>query len=297
MLAWHPVAALPRIAGLVALIVVLALPAAAGAAYRRNGPYLDMAAKPPLTSSERIRLRGGVPEVRYPSGWYRNPVTIAQYGLQNHAYYLLSGRRSNKRGMLRAARWLVTHQRSDGSWRYGFAFSVSGMYETLPAGWPSGMAQGQAVSLLTRAWRITRAPRYLRSARRALAILHRPVASGGVFRKLDGGWWYEEYPTKRGSFTLNGDMFTLLGLYDLAPWSKLSRRLYRGGRKTLIAALPLFDRGPGQLSAYHLGYRYGYPVHVSAKYHAIHVMELDALNWIGPNATLRRYRDRWEASE
>jgi heparosan-N-sulfate-glucuronate 5-epimerase len=170
------------------------------------------------------------------------------------------------------------------------------MYETLPAGWASGMAQGQAVSLLVRAWRMTGASRYRQAARRALAILRRPVDRGGVFRKLDGGWWYEEYPTARGSFALNGHMFTLLGLYDLAPWSPLSKRLYRKGRRTLIAALPLFDRGAGQLSAYHLGYRYGYPVHVSAKYHAIHIMELDALNWVGPDRALRRYRDRWDAA-
>jgi hypothetical protein len=280
----------------VVLCALGALPAPAGAAYRRNGPYLDFGAKAPVESSARIRIRGGVPEVHYSSGWYRNPVTISQYGLQNHAYYTISPRPSARRAMLRAANWLVRHQGPDGAWRYGFAFPVSGMEETLSAGWASGMAQGQAVSLLARAWRMTRTTRYLKAARRALPLLRRPVAKGGVFRKLEGGWWYEEYPTTRGSFALNGFMFTLLGLYDLAPWSKTSKRLYDRGRRTLVKALPLFDQPSGP-SIYHLGYRYGYPVHVSAKYNAIHVIELDALNWIGPDPTLRRYRDRWARAE
>jgi heparosan-N-sulfate-glucuronate 5-epimerase len=279
-----------------ALTALCALPAAASASYRRNGPYLDLGSKAPLMSADRLRLRDGVPEVRYGSIWYRNPTTIAQYGLQSHAYYETSPRRSMRRAMLRAAGWLVRHQGRDGAWRYRFAFSVSGMYETLPAGWISAMAQGQAISLLTRSWRLTHRARYLEAARRALAPLRRPVSKGGVFRRLDGGWWYEEYPTKQPSYTLNGFMFTLLGLYDLAPWSKTAKRLYVEGRRTLIHALPLYDRASGP-SVYHLGYRYGYPVHISAKYNAIHVVELQALNWIGPSRTLRHYRDRWARAE
>jgi hypothetical protein len=248
-------------------------------------------------AADRFRLRRGVPEVHYPDvGWHRNPVVVAQYGLQNHAYYLTSPRRSVRRAMLRAARWLLRHQGRDGGWRYHFSFPVSGMYVTLSAGWLSAMAQGQAISLLVRSWRLTGKAKYLKAARRGLLPLHRAVAKGGVFRRLDGGWWYEEYPTKKGSYTLNGFMYTLLGLYDLAPWSKSAKRLYVRGRRTLIASLHLFDRASGP-SIYHLGYRYGYPVHISAKYNAIHVVELEALNWIGPNRTLRRYRDRWARAE
>jgi len=279
-----------------ALAALCAVPAGAAASYNRNGPYLDLGSQAPLMTAARFRLRGGVPEVHYQSGWYRNPTIVAQYGLQNHAYWTASPRRSVRRAMLRAAAWLVRHQGSGGGWRYGFAFPVSGMFETLPAGWLSSMAQGQAISLLVRSWRLTHERRYLRAARRALAPLRRPVSKGGVFRRLKGGWWYEEYPTRRASYTLNGFMFTLFGLYDLAPWSKTSKRLYVRGRRTLIKALPLFDRASGP-SIYHLGYRYGYPVHISAKYNAIHVVELQALNWIGPNPTLRHYRDRWARAE
>ena len=54
----------------------------------------------------------------------------------------------------------------------------------------------------------------------------------------------EEYPTPHPLYVLNGFMFTLLGLYDLASVAPRSEAhsLYLAGRRTLTAALPSYDR-------------------------------------------------------
>src|SRR5260370_9661573 len=86
------------------------------------------------------------------------------------------------------------------------------------------MAQGVAISVLTRAYRITEDSDYLQSATRALLPFTKNVDDGGVRRGFSlasgtsaAGNFYEEYPTRSYSaFTLNGFMFALIGLYDLS---------------------------------------------------------------------------------
>ena len=114
----------------------------------------------------------------------------------------------------------------------------------------------------------------------------RSASRGGVRADFDGVAWYEEYPTRtRPSLVLNGYMFSLLGLYDVAPWSRTAARLYRVGIRTLSARIARFDRPGGSW------YMPGVPA--SNYYHAVHVLQLTALDSVTPSRTLKRYRDRW----
>jgi len=59
---------------------------------------------------------------------------------------------------------------------------------------------------------------------------------------------YEEYPTNPPLFVLNGFMYSLFGLYDLAMTGNRSinaeaRMLYERGMSSLKVMLPLFDSG------------------------------------------------------
>src|SRR5205823_4361220 len=139
-----------------------------------------------------------------------------------------------------------------GAWPYHFDFWVGGMGVTLRQPWPSAMAQGEAISLLTRLGHVTGDRRFARAARRALAPLARPVWAGGVLAHLGDHPFFEEYPTNPPSFALNGFMFTLVGLYDLGQDSPAARRLFLVGMRTLEANLHLYDTGG--ISAYHLGW-------------------------------------------
>jgi hypothetical protein len=215
------------------------LPGTASAAYSRGGPYLDFGAQVAIADLPEIRFsRQGIASVRYPFGWHRNPVTTANIGLQAHAYLSIDGRTSDRRRMLRAASGLLRTQRG-GRWEYDFPFTVGGMWETLHPPWISAMAQGLAMSLLTRAYAATGQRRYLQAARGALRPFRRSVPNGGVVRRYGGHRWYEEYPTPTPSYVLNGFGFTLLGLYDLALVSggadAVSRR--PGGSDRRAAAL------------------------------------------------------------
>lgn len=154
-------------AAVAAVVTALALgvgPAAAVARYRPGGPYLDYAGNARWQAGPTVRFRGGLPQAHESSGWVDNPVTIEQWALQADAQHRPGEVR-------RAARWLVKNQRPNGEWTYDFPFSVPGTPAVLMSPWGSALAQGQALSLLTRAYRHTGDVRYLAAANRALATL------------------------------------------------------------------------------------------------------------------------------
>lgn len=283
--------------GLLAVVCVATFRAGdAEAIYSRSGPYLDFGAQVSFVGIPEVRFgRRGIARVRYSFGWRRNPVTTANIGLQAHAFYKIRPRRAYKRRMLAAARGLVRTQR-EGVWEYDFPFTVGGMGETLRPPWISAMAQGLAMSLLTRAYGLTGHRRYLVAARRAVRPFRRSVPRGGVVRMYEGHRWYEEYPTPTPSYVLNGFGFTLLGLYDLSRWSPAARRLYVEGRKALTVALPAFDAG--FTSYYHLGHLTKGPgarFLASPAYNHIHVQLLDALHSLGRSPVIAEWRERFRS--
>ncbi len=90
----------------------------------------------------------------------------------------------------------------------------------------SGMGQARAATLFSRAWQMTRIPRYAENAARVLRAFTVPVDDGGVLATVrnpgtgETGPWYPEraYPGK-DSWTgaaLNGFMAALLGLRGAA---------------------------------------------------------------------------------
>ncbi|NLT05436.1 MAG: hypothetical protein GXY03_03905 [Solirubrobacterales bacterium] len=279
-----------------ALALAAATAGEASGAYSRTGPYLDFGAQVAISKLPEIKLaRDGMARVKYPFGWQRNPVTTANIGLQAHAFYLVDGRRAHRRLALRTATGLVRAQEG-GVWRYAFPFTVGGMGETLEPGWISAMSQGLAMSLLTRAYEMTGRRVYLRAAVRALRPFRTTVPRGGVVRRYEGRPWYEEYPTPTPSYVLNGFGFTLLGLYDLAAHSAEARKRFRGGYAALLAALPRFDAG--STSWYHLGHMTKGPqarFPASPAYNHIHVLLLDALDYVRPHRTLRIWREQFRS--
>lgn len=175
---------------------------------------------------------------------------------------------------------------------------ANGMLE-LPPGWYSAMAQGQAMSLLTRAYLRTRNRKYLEAALRATHLFDIPSSRGGVrTRFLDRYDWYEEYPTTPSSFVLNGFIYSLIGLYDLsvvAPSSdrKDTERLYNTGMDSLKAMLPLFDTGSGSiydLRHFTLGVA---PNLARWDYHTTHINQLLLLATIDSSSILDDTAQRW----
>ena len=76
--------------------------------------------------------------------------------------------------------------------------------------------QGQAISVLVRAYLETKDDRFLSAAEDGVKVFNISSSEGGVRAVfMDKYEWYEEYPTNPLTFILNGFMCLLLGLYDL----------------------------------------------------------------------------------
>ncbi len=129
-----------------------------------------------------------------------------------------------------------------------------------------------------------------------LIILSIDVKDGGLCADFFGYKYYEEYPTIPASYTLNGFMFTLIGLHDLYSISddKQAKKIYDDGIKTLEYCLPFYDST--RINLYHLGHltNKNLPLHTSEKYHNIHIAQLKILNQFENNATFMYYSKRWE---
>ncbi len=92
---------------------------------------------------------------------------------------------------------------------------------------------------------------------------------------LDGYTILEEYPCTPPTYTLNGYMFTLIGLYD---WSQTgaegadrAKELFDEGIRTLEKILPYYDLdGFTCYDLSHITWGREEP-HISAPYHRVHV--------------------------
>lgn len=280
-----------------------AKPSLAAQSYASGGPYLGYSTTRYSTGG-RIKLDSdGYPMINYNGAFYYNPVTISQYAL---AEYSRGTGPSNR--FIPAANKLLTLQDSKGGFLYPFEFAnyINGeMYEP---GWTSGMAQGQALSVLARAFHLTKEPKYLAAGSAALEfmVLDRELGGTGTTLadlnpSLDRYPFIMQYPQTPAVYTLNGYMFSLLGLHDWAALTKSSKSkaLFEKHVKTLLKILPYFDIGG--FTAYDLGFIVHPKMkdgsarlpHVSATYHLMHIDLLWALHSATSEEAIAETAKRW----
>jgi hypothetical protein len=258
--------------------------------YRPTGDYLDWGTGPDTWQLDSA----GIPVVYYGPkiGLRHNPVTTAEYGLWRLGRWGTTFSGADLAAARKQANWLVaTQDRRSGKWFYTFPYPS---YQ-LASHWSSALAQGLAMSFLTRMWRTTHDTAYLQRAVTAVRPLERPLRGGGLADSLRGHLWFEEYPSHPPTHVLNGFMFTLLGLYDVHHWIPASPagRLFRDGVESLAFALPLFDAGSGR-QYYDLRQLVGRRAKVaSGPYLPLDVQLLRALNSVAPHPVFRRYIKRW----
>jgi heparosan-N-sulfate-glucuronate 5-epimerase len=190
------------------------------------------------------------------------------------------------------ADWLIRYGERDErgvGWGHDLAVPKYG----ISPGWRSGMTQGEAISVLLRAHAVTGEDRYRDTAAAAFAPFTADVGAGGVVRTLDGALVIEEYPTAQPTAVLNGWIFGLLGLHELALVDDrpiVSETLART-QAGLLTLLPRYD--VGWWSRYSLG-DYGRPDLAKPFYQRLHTVLLDAVDLIAPDPLLRATARRWE---
>jgi len=198
---------------------------------------------------------------------------------------------------IRTAEWFVKNQDEQGGWSVPVMRSIADNKLVLPAGWHSAMAQGHALSVLTRAYHLTKDIRYVRVAEHAVDMFKINAKDGGITNKIFGDYdWYEEYPTTPGSYVLNGFMYSLIGLYDfstLKEFGNESRKLFDNGLNSLRIFLPLYDTGSGSIyDLRHVGLKTA-PNLARWDYHAVHIYLLKWLETITGDKFLGEVADRW----
>ena len=194
---------------------------------------------------------------------------------------------------LALADWLVEHARPALGglvWPCDVAVPKYG----LSPGWPSAVAQSEAISVLLRAQTISDKEPYGDLARAGLAPLLTPVTAGGLSRELDGELVLEEYPTAAAGAVLNGWIVGLFGVHELATATgdERARTLFARSLSSLMALLPRYD--VGWWSLYSL-YDHGRPDLAKPFYQRLHPVLLDALHLVRPDPRLAQMARRWEA--
>ncbi len=239
----------------------------------------------------------GIPMLDYRGeiGRQYNPIAVAQWGLGNHDLFVRSKDVERKMMLIKAAQWLCDHLEKNACgvpvWNHHFDWE----YRTrLKAPWYSGLAQGQGISLLVRAHRLTGEPNFLDAASLAFQSFTIPIAEGGVtFTDDQGHRWFEEYIVSPPTHILNGFIWAAWGVYDywLATNSAEARKLFDESVETLKANLENYDLGFWSLYE-QSGTRL--PMIASAFYHRLHVAQLRIMHRLTGQQMFARVADRWE---
>ena len=240
----------------------------------------------------------GIPQLDYHGhiGLQYNPIAIAQYGLGNYNLWRRSGEIERKQKFFRVADWLCSHIERNGQglrvWNHHFNWEYR---DTLKDPWYSGLAQGQGISVLVRAYKESGEPHYLEAARQAFASFQSPIEQGGVaFTDESGDLWFEEYIVSPPTHILNGFIWALWGVHDFALASNDAdaRELFAGGVRTLLHNLDRYDLGFWSLYE-QSGTRL--PMVASRFYHRLHIVQLRIMHRLTGEKKFSEVAERWES--
>lgn len=240
--------------------------------------------------------QAGVPMLDYHGdiGRQYNPIAIAQYGLANWNRYRSGGDAESRRRFFLVADWLVDNLEPNAHgvpvWMHHFDFEY---FRTLKAPWYSGLAQGQGLAVLARAWTETGDARFAKAAEQAFIPLTLDVAEGGVlFTDEASDIWVEEYIVEPPTHIVNGFIWALWGVLDHAEAfdSAPARELFEAGARTVARNLERYDSG--FWSYYELTPQAVKSI-ASPYYHRLHLVQLDVMHRLTGIQAFRTILERW----
>ncbi len=194
--------------------------------------------------------------------------------------------------LIHCADWLMNNLADRGSyllWCYGYPISYG-----VQAGWGSAHAQALGLQLLLRASEL-HGGSYLAPVEGLLRAFDVRIEDGGLLDNSDPQVpWFEKlaHPESQRPKVLNGMLFTLLGLHDIANRTGLeaARRQYEVGLRSVLRLMDRYDLG--DWSAHDIQ---GKPA--SPHYHRIHVEQLDRLFRMEGDMRLAQWRDKFASYE
>ncbi len=203
-----------------------------------------------------------------------HPTVIAQYALAHWNAYIATEDQKHREAFMIQANWLVAHEarlsNDRGGWPLPFPLH---RYSALNP-WLSALTQGNCISVLVRAYRLTGEDVFLRVARRAIRTFELDINEGGVSTSIgEKGIFFEEVATNPPAHILNGYILALFGLYDYVSLTDDPSIAALIQRSLVTIRMLIEEYDAGYWSYYDLRFKSLAP----RFYHALHITLLQAL--------------------
>ena len=264
------------------------------ACFDQIGPYY-------MTFEEKAIYPGpfdqkGVPLLDYHGtiGKQYYSIAISQYALGNYNLFKKSCNSINRDRFMANVHWLLDNLKPNRHgtclWSHTFDFEY---FRTLKAPWFSGLAQGQGLSVLVRAFAETGAAKYLNAADQVYETLKLPIQEGGVvYRDHTGSPWIEEYLVEPPTHILNGFIWALWGVYDywLLTKKEETPKLFQSYVDTIIKNISRYDSG---IWSYYELTPQKIKSLASRFYHSLHIVQLRIMHQMTGHPDFLAYAQKW----
>lgn len=239
----------------------------------------------------------GIPQLNYQGdiGVQYNPIAISQWSLGNYNLWKKNDSIKNYKKFINGADWLVNNLQANKDNVYVWNHNFNWVYkENLIKPWYSGLAQGQGLSVLCRAYKITKNEIYMDAIEKVYKSFSINVENGGVnFIDESGNIWIEEYIMKKEpTHILNGFIWGLWGIYDfwLLTNDKNIKKRFDKYIKTINENIEKYDIG--YWSLYELSDK---PILMRASifYHKLHIIQLKILYLMTDNKNFNKKSKEW----
>jgi hypothetical protein len=193
--------------------------------------------EPLLSADERVSFPPSKIVWEYYPGQGIEIQWLATFG-EGNGYYNSGHENNNLRQLLGEVIPLATSRAGGIAWEYMFHFDGGS------PPWTSGLSQGTALQLLSRAYLRFKEAAFLTAAQQALGIF-RQAPPQGVRVKTNAGAEYAEYTYAPSDRILNGFIQSLVGLYEYTSITKdpLGLSLFEAGDAEARAEVPHYDTG------------------------------------------------------
>ena len=240
----------------------------------------------------------GIPQLNYQGdiGIQYNPIAIAQWSLGNYNLWKKNNSQDCYKKFIKGADWLHNNLNINNENVYVWQHHFNWVYkENLINPWHSGLAQGQGLSVLCRAYRTTEDNRYLDSIEKVYQSFLIDIKNGGVtFKDNQGNIWIEEYIMQKDpTHILNGFIWGLWGIYDywLLTKNKDIEKLFYKYIKTIEENITKYDIG--YWSLYELS-KLPIDMRASIFYHKLHIVQLNILFKMTNNKLFKDTSTKWK---
>ncbi|UXX80596.1 D-glucuronyl C5-epimerase family protein [Reichenbachiella carrageenanivorans] len=155
-------------------------------------------------------------------------IELAQYGMASYQMYLKTNNNywlnESKKHVEKLTSGIVQYKNSNSTILANYPINLYNINKP----WPSALALGVTISLLTRLYSLEKDTKYLTQAKKLGENYQIEVNQGGVLRKVENPRIsiLEEYPSDNISGVLNGHITALWSIYDLGKFDEKYKILF-----------------------------------------------------------------------